>query len=460
MNKFEELRLRHPRFFYNSYDFAVLGEDIVFSFEFELEPGIFFRPKVIAKNGRRGLELGNEALGNIAFHLGLMEIPSYWKTACSPEIVIRAGGFSTYQIEWFKKLIFRGMGEFFFVNKLNFSGPDFVRILAEGGPVSALISRRTASDRGRILVPVGGGKDSIVSIEILKKSGRGLGAFLLNPARAALSIVRESGIEEAVIFEREIDGRLIALNKEGYLNGHTPFSSYLAFASVSAAAIFGYGRVAVSNEGSANEGNFIFEGMAVNHQYSKSFEFERDFREYCSRYFNIGADYFSFLRPIFELQIAKIFSGMFRYFSLFRSCNKRQGEGVWCEECSKCLFVFAALFPFVDVSRLTGEIFSGNLFEKRNLLETAFSLLGRGGKKPLECVGSFEETVAAFYFSILKAREGGGRLPFILEEVEKEILASEKNLAERAQAILFSWNDDNFLPGDLRDLLKGEIEKL
>src|SRR3989344_1308507 len=115
MNKLEGLRLRHPRFFYNSYNFAVLGEDIVFSFEFELEPGIFFRPKVIAKNGRRGLELGNEALANIAFHLGLMEIPSCWKTACSPEIVIRAGGFSTYQIEWFKKLIFRGMGEFFFV---------------------------------------------------------------------------------------------------------------------------------------------------------------------------------------------------------------------------------------------------------------------------------------------------------------------------------------------------------
>ena len=67
---------------------------------------------------------------------------------------------------------------------------------------------------------------------------------------------------------------MLQLNSEGYINGHTPFSAIVAFSSVLTAALNGQKYITLSNENSANESTV--KDSKVNHQYSKSYEFELD----------------------------------------------------------------------------------------------------------------------------------------------------------------------------------------
>jgi len=278
----------------------------------------------------------------------------------------------------------------------------------------------------------------------------------LNPTPASLDIVRVSQTPEPIIVRRRIDQKLLRLNEEGYLNGHTPFSAYLAFLSTVCAVLFNFGSIAVSNERSSNEGNTFFRKIEINHQYSKSFDFEQRFQSYSRRYLAKSSNYFSFLRPLYELQIARIFSRFPQYFPVFRSCNRGQKTNSWCHKCAKCLFAFTILYPFLKEEDLTRNIFSENLFEKEELVEIAFSLLGKGEVKPFECVGSVEETIVAFYMCVKKIKQEGSLLPIVLQSVEEEVLAQQPNMKERTFRILHSWNNQLAMPKDFETLLARE----
>src|SRR5581483_11987786 len=177
---------------------------------------------------------------------------------------------------------------------------------------------RDADAPRRALVLTSGGKDSAVTLELLRQAGIDFDCLLLNPTPAALAIARQAGCGRTFIVRRSIDPKLLELNAAGYLNGHTPFSALLAFLGVTVATLNGYRRVIVSNERSAEEPGIEYLGYAINHQYSKTFEFETKFRDYCARHLRVGVEYFSLLRPLYELQIAKIFSRHPQYFPLFR----------------------------------------------------------------------------------------------------------------------------------------------
>ena len=211
-------------------------------------------------------------LNNLIFHLGLIEILSYWKATCSPEIEILPGSLNKEQIKWWKDLIIKGMGQFFYENKIDFRKPDFVKIFSfESVKKLAKVKSLTNNNEDRVLIPIGGGKDSVVTLEILKRAEKGISLFSLNPTKASHNIIKIAGfpskkreknrkIRENIIVRRKIDKKLLQLNREGFLNGHTPFSAYLAFLSLLVATIFGQKYVAFSNERSSNEGNLKYLG--------------------------------------------------------------------------------------------------------------------------------------------------------------------------------------------------------
>ena len=461
------LREKHPRFFYRGYTIETQKSALKFGCDFEIEPGLCFSPEVTIDgvDGRRVSRLGTEVLSNIAFHLGLMEIPSYWKATCSPEIVIEAGRLDGAQVAWWHHLLMKGLGEFFFVNDIDFTVPDLVRFKTHPssnhpqGDVSAVPQfghYDGALNSDRVLVPIGGGKDSAVTCELLKNANKRVGCFALNPTPAALALIRACGCEHSITVTRSIDERLLRLNQEGYLNGHTPFSAYLAFLGAACAVLFDYKYIALSNERSSNEGNVNYRGEEINHQYSKSYDFEQRFRGYSRRYLGMEIDYFSFLRPIYELQIARLFSRFSHYFPHFRSCNRGQRTNSWCHGCPKCLFIYTALYPFVETDVLTTTIFSEDLFEREELVEVAFSLLGQRAVKPFECVGSFEETLVAFYLCVRKANRCAGIevcLPTVLRAVAEQTLATQQNMAARTQAVLDAWNTEHAIPSDFVGIL-------
>ena len=376
-----------------------------------MPPDIQFQPSLVIKNVPK-----KNVDEHLVFQLGMIELFSYWKTTCSPEIIVNAGTLNTDQIAWWKDLLNKGMGEFFYVNHIDFTAPDFVQIIA---PSQKSLSRSNLDQPNKTLVPLGGGKDSIVSLELLRNST----AFVLNPNKAQKQILKIAKQKNPIIVERTLDAKLLQLNEKGYLNGHTPFSAYLAFLTTLCASLFGYKYIALSNERSSNEGNIKYLGQEINHQYSKSFEFEKKFRDYSKTYLARGIEYFSFLRPLYEIQISKLFSKYPKYFEVFISCNR--GKGKWCNTCAKCLFVYATLAPFIDAKK----IFKKDLLKEKSLAPLQAQLVGESKCKPFECVGTIEESKAAF---------SGG-------------LALKK--------ILNAWNTQHFLSKDFEKILQERIQE-
>jgi hypothetical protein len=451
----DRLRQKHRRFLYHGYSVALAGEDLKIGFDFEIEPEIRFHPGITIGNIDKGRVSGLQpaVLDNLAFHLGLMEIPSYWKATCAPEIVIEAGPLDDYQISWWKELLLNGLGEFFYRNDIDFTTPDFVDFKIDPDFSHPLKPYQGGLDPSRVLVPIGGGKDSAVTSELLKGAEKETICFSLNPTPAALGIISLSKSQRSVIVKRTIDEGLLRLNAAGYLNGHTPFSAYLAFLTATCAILFDLRDIAVSNERSSNEANLTFNGRKINHQYSKSFGFEDRFRAYSRRYLAKEVNYFSFLRPLYELQIAKIFSGFPRYFPVFRSCNKGGRSNSWCHKCEKCLSVFTMLYPFLEKEVLTEAIFSENLFEKEEFIGTARALLGWEKPKPFECVGTTEETAAAFYLCLKKTKQQGEPLPPVLRSLEERLVLRGGNPEKRTLEVLQAWNHQHAIPRRLEGLV-------
>ena len=461
--KIEFLRKKYPKFIYQKYSFKISKKDLEISFNFKIKPNLNFKSKVIIKgiDGSQIEKLEKEVLNNLIFNLGLIEMLSYWKVTCSPKIEIKAGSLNQEQIKWWKDLIINGMGQFFYENKINFKEPDFLKISSKPVKAGSLATFQEKLN-GEILVPIGGGKDSIVTLEILKRAKKDILCFSLNPTDAAKRVIKIAGCKK-IIIQRKIDKRLFKLNQEDFLNGHTPFSAYLAFSSVLTAIIFGQKYIAFSNEKSSNEGNLKYLEKVINHQYSKSFDFEKKFRKYSKKYLAKNIEYFSFLRPLYEIQISKLFTKYHNYFSSFISCNeafktnsgRKKPLKKWCLRCPKCLFIFASLYPFLDKYRLY-EIFEENLFKKISFLPTMLELIGEEGFKPFECIGTKKESQIAFYLSWRKNKTK--KKPFLLKHFEKKILKKYPNLKKESKKILTSWDSHNSLPKEFEKILKKTVE--
>lgn len=383
MSKFDELREQYPLFIYHSFD---LGENYLrFHFsigEYDFRPEWTFDKPLCNTENRPITEL-------LAFSLGMAELVSYWKCACCPRVEVRCGGLDEWQAEWWKKLYWNGLGEFFYRNGIQTAFGEFMMITApEPLPLRAAPRRLSGT-----LVPVGGGKDSVVTLELLKRAAEPITPYIINARGATLGCVEAAGLltERAVTPRRSIDKTLLERNAAGWLNGHTPFSAVVAFSAL----LFGYAEgmryIALSNESSANES--YVEGAEINHQYSKSTEFERDFREYCTKSFGeFGAvpEYFSLLRPLSEWQIAREFVNYPQYFGVFQSCNLGSKTNSWCCNCAKCLYVYILLAAFLDDDALLG-IFGCDMLSRTELTAEFDGLVLDGEDKPFECVGTRHE---------------------------------------------------------------------
>lgn len=405
---FIKLREKHKKLIYETFKVVHEGGDLKVTFNFLLTPDVKFEPTVILPNiSRQSLDkVGSKVLENLAFNLGLVELLSYWKAACPAEIVIQAGFLDKEQIKFWKKLLIKGLGEFFYTNHIDFTQSDIINFVipnpkGEGSSKAGQLIKVEDSSvvplprndiilKDRDLVLVGGGKDSAVTLEKVSSKDREYNCLLLNPTAAAVKISKLGGCKKPIIIERTIDPNLLKLNKEGYLNGHTPFSAYLAFLSAFAGILYDYKNLIVSNEASSNEGNVEWLGEKINHQYSKSFEFEKDFRDYCAKYLSTSANYYSFIRSMGELEVSEKFSKMEKYHKIFLSCNKGSSIGIWCGECPKCVSTYLLLYPFMGEK--VNEIFEKDITERESFVKVVGGLMRENNVvKPFECVATVEE---------------------------------------------------------------------
>jgi hypothetical protein len=233
----------------------------------------------------------------------------------------------------------------------------------------------------------------------------------------------------------------------------------VAFSAEITAYLNGLEYIVLSNEDSANESTVA--GQAVNHQYSKSFEFEQDFHNYEEKYLNTGIYYFSFLRPLSEFQIAKMFVSHKKYLPIFRSCNlgSKVSPDIWCGDCPKCLFVALILSPFLTVDELA-EIFGKDMLNDVNMENYFIELIGKSEHKPFECVGSIDEVNLAVSLAIGNILENGGNMPYLFKKYMDMGAYQPELTAVKNKEYCGKYSKINLLPNDFSAILKKEMERL
>ncbi len=414
MEKYQKLRKKYPIFLYQAFNFEWKKPNFCIFYHFKIQPNLNFQTKIVIKKVEKPPAPSDLVLRNLIFHLGLVEMLNYWKLTSSPTIQIETGSLNREQLRFLRKIILKGMGQYFYENQIDFRQKEFLKIKTKYPPFPQKVGK--VQDSSSVLVPIGGGKDSIVVLELLKKKKNRLATFVVNPKKPQLEIVKIAKTKNISV-ERFLDPLLLKLKNSGFLNGHVPFSAFLAFLSLILAYLFRYQKIAFAWEKSASSPNLKYRKRWINHQWSKSLEFERLFSKYTKKYLLKNIQVFSPIRNLSELKIAEIFSRLKKYHPFFVSCNKGYKldarETRWCNNCPKCLFTFLILYPFFEEERLI-KIFGKNLLKERKLLPLMRQLAGEEKFKPFECVGTKAETLKAINLAQRKIKMEKKPMPYLL----------------------------------------------
>jgi UDP-N-acetyl-alpha-D-muramoyl-L-alanyl-L-glutamate epimerase len=316
---------------------------------------------------------------------------SYYKIGAPPRIEAPAA-VPAEAAALFTAVYSDGLAEYAYRNDLPYVLDMSVAVPGSASPAAPVDN----ADR-RPLSPVGGGKDSIVTLEILRAAGLEPVPFSVNPNRVIQAVNAASGLP-ALAARRLLDPRLFELNAAGARNGHIPVTAINSLIAIATAALHGLGPVVMSNERSASDPNLIWNGHEINHQWSKGVAAEGLLRAAVTAHAGLTEPYFSLLRSLSELDIARLFTRYTRYDDAVTSCNRafklHDPTARWCGDCPKCRFVFLALAPFLPRQRLA-HIFGGDLFADPAQIPGYLELLGIDAHKPFECVGEVEESVVA-----------------------------------------------------------------
>jgi UDP-N-acetyl-alpha-D-muramoyl-L-alanyl-L-glutamate epimerase len=390
---------------------------------------------------------------------------SYYKAAVPPEIRIDSYEIDAQTAELLETIYLNGLGEFAYRNGLNLR--DKIKFpvarVSEAHPgrsittPGAAFGLTRATLREHALVAIGGGKDSLVSIEALRCLGIEQTVTWIGGSQLIKACAERTGLP-TLNPGRQLAPELFEYNRIGAWNGHIPVTAVNSAILVFAALLRGVDQVVFSNERSASYGSMIPGTGEVNHQWSKGWAFERAFGDYVQTHIAADLKYYSLLRPLSELAVARQFAKTDRYDAHFSSCNRNfhiLGErpvNRWCGVCPKCHFVFLALAPFMSKPRLVG-IFGRNLLDDAAQIPGYDALLEFEDHKPFECVGEGRESRAAM---AALAERPEWREDEIVERFAREI-RPQLHGDELAIAPLLTIDEEHRIPAALWSRLRAQL---
>jgi UDP-N-acetyl-alpha-D-muramoyl-L-alanyl-L-glutamate epimerase len=358
---------------------------------------------------------------------------SYYKTAAPEVIDLGRTAVTDRERAFLRKYYLQGLGEFAYRNDM-----DLTSLRIQGPPLPDRSPGPTPAPATRVLVPFGGGIDSIVTVEQVRERVDAALFVVSRPGDRFAAIERPAAIAGLPVLraDREIDPQLLRSRELGFLNGHVPVTGILSAIAVLAAVLDGRDAVIMSNEWSSSVPTLELGDRSINHQYSKSESFEAGFREVLAACDVPMPDYFSLLRPRTELWVAERFADLSAYHGTFRSCNrafhidKSLRLDHWCGQCDKCCFINLILAPFMSAAELERIFAGGDLppsqEDREPLADPAQAdrfrtlLATSASGKPFECVGEVNECRAAVLLAAQRADRADAKL---LQELAAEVTA-------------------------------------
>ena len=320
---------------------------------------------------------------------------SYYKAGLAATVQFTGRVPGTLLAGFLRELYVQGLAEFSYVNQVDVA----TRFHIEAGPAPMPKAYPLLLPE-RALVAMGGGKDSLVGLDLLRRAGMEVMPFCIGASSLIGDTVRAAGLPLLRI-GRQLAPELPSLNAAGAWNGHVPVTAINSAIALCAAVLYGFRYVVFANERSADEATLVTaDGVPVNHQYSKTSEFEQALRAVVRLHISPDIEYFSILRPFSELDIVRRFSALTSYHPVYSSCNRNfhqtglPAEGRWCRNCPKCRFAALTLAVFLDPDEVTA-IQGGNLLDDLSQVDGFRALCGLGHDKPFECVGEVGESRAA-----------------------------------------------------------------
>ena len=357
---------------------------------------IFFMPPGLSVSGRHQRAL-DQALDALHWIAGV----SYFKAFCPGRFEATHRRPSKQQGRWLDQIYRQGLGEFAYHHGLD--PESFAHVPTDETEVTEPAAPTLGLEQ-RVLLPLGGGKDSLVAWRRLADQGLSAATMTVQIGQAPLIqslgefMVARGDVAKHWVIARQLDPKLKHLNAQGAMNGHVPITAINAAALTVLAILLDAHWVVFANERSADEPTlFDQKGRAVNHQFSKSFAFEQLWSTWVARHIAADLKVFSILRARTELSIARTFAAMPEYHDEFCSCNRnfhiepeKRTDRRWCGACPKCHFVYLVLAVWMSPAQLQA-IFGQDLLADESAIDGFQALLALDGEKPFECVGQADE---------------------------------------------------------------------
>jgi len=377
---------------------------------------------------------------------------SYYKAAAPPQMAFDDAPIDAQTAALLRLIYENGLGEFAYRNGLQLRGHIDFPVAAEPPAAAPALGLPAQA-----LVAIGGGKDSLVSIETLRKAGVEQTVAFIGGSQLIAACAQRTGLPTLTI-GRQLAPELFALNRAGARNGHIPVTAVNSAILLLAALLYGFDQVVFSNERSASYGSLIPGTGEVNHQWSKGWDFERAFGDYVQRHVAADLRYYSLLRPFSELAVARAFARSDRYDAHFSSCNRNfhllgaRPTSRWCGQCPKCRFVFLALAAFMPKPRLVG-IFGRNLLDEPAQFDGFDALIEYQDHKPFECVGEGRESRALL---AALSTAPAWREDAVVARFAGEI-APQLALEDTDMAPLLRWHEPQRIAAELVEVVRADL---
>ncbi len=354
-----------------------------------------------------------EAAMQLAF---LLAGVSYYKTFPTRSVSFKDLQLTSGQADFLNHVYLEGLSQFIYENKLGLDA--IVRFEASSMQQP---EPRVAGGEGMVCLQ-SGGKDSLLLASLLDEASASFTPWYVASGMFHPSVLDSlSGPLRTI--HRQLDSEALATaTRDGGYNGHIPVTFVLTSYAILDALLHGENTVlqAIGHEGA--EPHAYVGDLAVNHQWSKTWEAEQLMQRYVSEYIAADIRVGSPLRSMTELKIAELFAAHAwqKYGHSFSSCNVanygQQHDNTvltWCGNCPKCANSYLLFAPFVAPDELRSLFGGSDLFAKESLTDDFKGLLGIDNvMKPFECVGEIDELRTAYHMARSRYGEETYRLPF------------------------------------------------